>query len=665
MSKTLVLGNGNILVGLDKSARTCDFYFPHIGSENHAGLACSHRVGIFIDGHISWIEQGAWNISIDYRHETLVSNIRAVNDHLGIEVEFFDAVHYEKDIFLRKVTIKNMRGDGGERRACKVFFVQQFQSSEGERGYTAYFDPDQNAVVHYKGKRAFFVGGIDDAGALFEDWSVGLFRLEGKEGTWKDAEDGELAKNPVEHGSVDSAIGFTVSIAGGERAGVYYFVSAGRSVKEAKALHALVQEKTPAVLLDSTDGFWRAWVNKSAFTFHGLSDDTITLFKKSLLIVRTHVDNHGGIIASGDSDLLKNERDSYGYVWPRDAAFIAIALDKAGYAQLTRKLFEFFGDLLEDDGYFLHKYRVDGSLGSSWHPWLRNGEKTLPIQEDETALIIYALWEHYRLSRDIEFMGSLYYPFIRKAAEFLVRYRDQKTGLPLGSYDLWEEKWGTSTFTAASVSAGLVAAAKFARLFGKQTDEERYERAAREVKDAVIEHLYDDRLGFFKKLVEVKDGEIVRTDDTLDMSSFFAAWRFGILEAGDPRLEKSFETVDNMLCCKTPIGGAGRYLNDNYRRSGPDIPGNPWYITTLWIARYHIWRAKNESDLDEAKRWIKWVVDHALSSGILSEQLNPFTGEQLSAAPLTWSHAEFATTIVEYLEKLEELGICKVCNPIK
>ena len=39
----------------------------------------------------------------------------------------------------------------------------------------------------------------------------------------------------------------------------------------------------------------------------------------------------------------------------------------------------------------MHKYRPDKSLGSSWHPWVRNGKPELPIQEDETALVIYAL----------------------------------------------------------------------------------------------------------------------------------------------------------------------------------------------------------------------------------------------------------------------------------
>ena len=33
-----------------------------------------------------------------------------------------------------------------------------------------------------------------------------------------------------------------------------------------------------------------------------------------------------------------------------------------------------------------------GSPASSWHPWVLNGARVLPIQEDETALVVWALW---------------------------------------------------------------------------------------------------------------------------------------------------------------------------------------------------------------------------------------------------------------------------------
>ena len=49
---------------------------------------------------------------------------------------------------------------------------------------------------------------------------------------------------------------------------------------------------------------------------------------------------------------------------------------------------------------------------------------------------------------------------------------------------------------------------------------------------------------------------------------------------------------------------------------------------------------------------------------MFSEQLHPYTGAQLSATPLTWSHSEYIMTIAKYLNRLEELGICLKCNPM-
>jgi hypothetical protein len=54
-----------------------------------------------------------------------------------------------------------------------------------------------------------------------------------------------------------------------------------------------------------------------------------------------------------------------------------------------------------------------------------------------------------------------------------------------------------------------------------------------------------------------------------------------------------------------------------------------------------------------------------LPSGVLAEQVHPYTNQPLSVSPLTWSHAAFVTTVLEYLNKLEETDICPSCgNPM-
>ena len=83
--------------------------------------------------------------------------------------------------------------------------------------------------------------------------------------------------------------------------------------------------------------------------------------------------------------------------------------------------FHFCGNIIERDGYFMHKYNPDGTIASSWHPYLFNGRPRLPIQEDETALIIWSLWHHFNLTRSIESIRDLYNKLITPAANFLTR----------------------------------------------------------------------------------------------------------------------------------------------------------------------------------------------------------------------------------------------------
>ena len=653
MPKSLVLGNGNILIGLDKFAQVKDFYYPYVGLENQVGGHHIHKIGIWAEGKFSWIDDGSWEIKIDYSFETLVSQIEAINHNLKIKLEFADAVYNETDIFIRQITVYNL---GDEQRLIKLFFHQKFEIYESYRGDTAYYDPVKHVIIHYKGRRAFLINMVSDFDS-FDDYSIGNFNIEGKEGTFKDAEDGELSKNPIEHGLVDSVIGYSMQLKPLENKRIYYWIAAARLITEAKELNDLCLAKTPQHIIKTTADFWRAWVNKELINFCNLEREIVELFKKSLLIIRTHVDNKGAILASGDSDMLQHGKDNYSYTWPRDGALVAISLDKVGDNNIAKRFFEFCNHVISEDGYFMHKFITDESLGSSWHPWIRDGQVELPIQEDETALVIIALRQHFELSKDLEFIENIYNSLIRKAAEFMVLFRDDQTNLPKPSYDLWEEKFGVHTFTAAAVYAALISAAEFADMLSKFDEAVIYKQTADQMKEAILRCLYNDQEGYFYKMATFEKDSI-KNDKTVDSSSAYGIFKFNVIGIDDERLAKAFEKMEKELMVKTPVGGLARYNGDNYYRVSQDLPGNPWFITSLWLAQYKIAKAKSEEELKPAVGWLKWVFSNALLSGILSEQLNPFTGEQVSAAPLTWSQSEFVSTVLQYLKRLQDFGLC-------
>lgn len=656
MPRALVLGNGKLTVCLDRFGFVRDFYFPYVGLENHVA-GHKHRIGVMINGTYSWLDDGSWQISLGYKPETMVGYLVYKNNQLGVSISMEDIVYNEENIFLRQVDVYNHTEKHID---VKIFFHQVFHIQENPKRNTAFYDPTHNSIVHYRGRRVFVVNGRTEFGTAIDDFTVGAYQFEGKEGSYRDAEDGQLGKNGVEHGSVDSVIRFCTSCEGKMKSRLYYWISSGKTLEDAYRLNTMVMTKTPKAMIHSTTEYWKAWLNKRDLDTDVLTEDHKKMFDTSLFILRSHTDNDGSIIASADSEMIEFGKDDYSYMWPRDAAYIASVLDQAGFTEVTKPFFQFCRNVLHPDGYLHHRYNSDQSLGSTWHSnlsqkeWLKDRILQLPIQEDETAGVLHSLWVHYEHSKDLEFIEDLYKPFIEKMAEFIVSFRNVDTGLPMPSYDLWEEKIGVSTYTCAASYGGLMAAARFSELLGKRNHMRKYRDAAKEIRSAAVKHLYNERLRSFIRIAEV-DGKEVKHDETVDASSLFGLWYFGMLPMDDPLFQNTLTAVKERLTNPTDVGGVIRYERDFYFKDTDK--SNPWFITTLWEAQRRLRKPEvTEEDLQFAKDTFDWALSHQYVSGVLAEQLNPYTAESRSATPLVWSHAVFIETTLHYLKALKKMG---------
>jgi GH15 family glucan-1,4-alpha-glucosidase len=152
---------------------------------------------------------------------------------------------------------------------------------------------------------------------------------------------------------------------------------------------------------------------------------------------------------------------------------------------------------------------------------------------------------------------------------------------------------------------------------------------------------------------------------TLD-SSLFGLVLFDALPSDDPQLVSTLQQVKDRLWVNTDIGGLARYENDYYqqveRKDTTRVPGNPWFICTLWLARDHLKRAKSLEELAPGRKLLEWAAQRALPSGTMAEQLHPYTGEGLSVSPLTWSHAEYVRTVRAYLDRHSSANVCETCG---
>ena len=776
MPRDIPVGNGHMLVNFDEKYRLRDLYFPYVGQENHAGAdPCHFGVWGQMLGKkkaedrkataMCWTDSD-WEITLKYRPDTLVSDVRLVHPGLAVELQCNDVVDFNRPVLVRRIKVVNLTN---QHREVHLFHNNDFWLYGTKVSDTAYFDPQLRSLIHYRKTRYISACFYMDGDQRIDEYATGTAGFRGHEGTWRDAEDGHLMGNPIAQGAVDSTMMCRVGLTPHGYRLAYLIIGCGHGYEDMDELHRFLHRVTPEQVVDRTDAYWRLWVaagrleqpdgtaqfcavpTHTAGTTHphhpapGSSDKAapakaagssaveaedlaaafcgplppkiISLYKRSLLVVRTQIDNHGAIIAANDSDIMQFSRDTYSYLWPRDGAFVADAMDAAGFPHLSRQFFAFCARIISHRGCFLHKYNPDGSPASSWHPWVMDGHPVLPIQEDETALVIWALWRHYQRYRDIEFVRPMWVDLVRKAADFLVLFRDPDSGLPLPSWDLWEERFGVHTFTVGSVYAGLEAARQFAVCFGDTARAARYAAAARGVRDAACRHLYSEKHRRFLRRITPTDtdrnallldsvlagrsprsrhahlyealpterwvegnlhgrhhrehhaadprekigtGQDVayKSDEVID-ASMAVLTQFDLLALDDERLVRTMEAIEKRLTVKTDVGGVARYEDDYYHQVSDDvekIPGNPWFICTLWLADWRIARATTREQLDTALPILEWVADRALPSGVLAEQVHPLTNAPLSVSPLTWSHATVVATLNAYMDKLCELS---------
>src|SRR5579884_2304130 len=661
MARDLPIANGSLLINFDGRYQLRDIYFPHVGKENQSS-GHLFRFGVWVNGTFRWIDDDRWERELGYEHDTLVTRVNLRHPDLTLAMVCNDAVDFHENLYIRRVSITS---ESSSPLDVRLFFHHDFHIYQNDVGDTAYYEPQRKVLFHYKDLRWFLINGYrgpDDHG--IDQFATGQKEINGLQGTWRDAEDGLLSGNPIAQGSVDSTIGLHVKLEPEGFGEIYYWIAAGERFDDVTAINRRVIERGPATFLDRTNHYWRLWVRKEANNLDEIPTEVGQLFSRSLLILRTQIDVDGGILAANDFDVTQFNRDTYSYVWPRDGALVANALIQAGYSAPSGAFLTFCLKLLTKEGYFLHKYNPDGSLASSWHPWFAHNQRVLPIQEDETGLVLWALWSYFEHFPEVELIKPFYRDLIVRAASFMASYRDEKTGLPLPSWDLWEERRGILSWTVAAVYAGLIAAARFANAFGELDARDSFEQAASEVKSGADTYLWREEAGRFVRMISPTGDGSFEVDWTVD-SSVAGLFLFGMYPADDPRIVKTMESVRERLWVKTEVGGLARYENDYYHQVSQDLqrcPGNPWIICTLWLARWIIARAKSHDDLSPAVDLLTWVAQHALPSGVLAEQVHPYTGEPLSVSPLTWSHGEVVMTVVEYLDKVSHLNLCPQCG---
>lgn len=393
--------------------------------------------------------------------------------------------------------------------------------------------------------------------------------------------------------------------------------------------------------LTSTSKYWRKYIKEHESL--ELKDNTEydkrikKIYHRTILLYPLLTNEEtGGISASIEVDEKRTQCGRYSYCWPRDAVFITKALDILKMEKETEKFYKSFcKNTQSESGMWEQRFYTDGRLAPCWG-----------YQIDETASVIYGVYEHYERTNNIKFLKENL-KMLEKASKFLQKYVEdiieEKNEMHV-SYDLWEMHEGVHLYSMASIFAAFNSMLKIYEIMLKDKEleanrlkqenilkqQEILTKETVRIKEYCITTFYDESKKCFKRNNQ---------DEKMDISLLGAVTPFAMFSPKEKKIVNTVEKID--LTLRTYTGGYKRFEEDHYRN------GNPWPVATLWRALYYI----EVKDNKKAKECLNFVVASSTKHGFLAEQVDNNTMEANWVIGLGWSHAMFMIVLEKLMNR--------------
>ena len=388
--------------------------------------------------------------------------------------------------------------------------------------------------------------------------------------------------------------------------------------------------------LQNTKKYWKKFVKSHvAYNLEGSTYKEIikNIYTRTILLFPLLTNQEtGGMSAAMEIDEKFKKCGRYSYCWPRDAIYITKALDLLKMEKETEKFYKVFcKNTQSKNGMWEQRFYTDMKLAPCWG-----------YQIDETASIVYGVYDHYTRTNDKKFLKDNL-KMIEKAVKFLTEYVDDllenKNKMRI-SYDLWEMHEGTSIYSMASIFAAYEAMKKIYDVLAEELQENRLkqsniikvqetmEKQLEQIKEYVIKNFYNEERKCFVRNMD---------DKKLDMSILGATVPFNMFSPNEKKIKNTIERIN--MCLRTYTGGYLRFEFDHYTED------RPWVITTLWMALYYI----ESKEYNKAKECFDFVVKTATKLGFLAEQVDNAKMQSAWVIGLGWSHAMFVIVLNELM----------------
>jgi oligosaccharide amylase len=608
-----IFGNGRILGTVGDSGDITQIFWPNIDFPYHVSIT---RMGIVNEHSTSWLSSGGWKNELSYLSSSNV--IQIISRKKGIRVKRYIFALPDEDIIVIRAEVENKSSTSSN---FEIEFYGNFSILESTRANAVYYDFSSQAMVFYKHDYFFAVGSnanVDTFSCLRANKNTELgLRMRAKVAGESTHAAGDVA------GYFRWKMG---KLRTGDTGQVPIFICCGNSSKE--VLSKLEKEKkqdNQRVLEDTIDESTRFLGNTR---IPRTDNNRRKLFERSVLAIRLLCDSEGGILTAPEFDPDFSFSKGYGYVCGREGVYTAFALDCAGQYKLSRKFYEWLIKSQNSHGFLYQGYwTAPGSMGPS---------REQP-QIDGTAVFLWGLEKHITFTEDYEFLNGNW-DRIKLTADYLSGLvNEDKLLAPCN--DLWEERMDIHAYSTASVYAGLKAASEMALIKEDQDKQDYWNSVSDRLKEGFSKKFWDDKKEVFVRSLVTK--KLVK-DYTPDASLLGVSVPFLMIPPNNKKMLSTVARIEKAL--KTKTGGILRFEKDNY------FGGNPWTLTTLWLAWYKLEAGERE----EAESLIDWCIRSKNSLDLLPEQVKEKNWEKESAVPLTWSHALYIITTLKLEEKQAE-----------
>ena len=378
--------------------------------------------------------------------------------------------------------------------------------------------------------------------------------------------------------------------------------------------------------LEQTDDYWRSWSRSLSLPFEWQD----AVIRSAITLKLCSFEETGAIVAAATTsvpEVADSGRNwDYRFCWLRDSYFVVHALNALGATRTMEEYLNYITNIVaaSEDGYLqpvfgialdedLEEVEMDSLSGYRGMGPVRVGNDAYKqVQNDGYGAVILSSAQAF-FDRRLEHPGdkALFQRLEKLGAQAAKRWNQADAGI-------WEYRSQEAVHTYSSVMcwAACDRLAKIARHLGLDARADDWAGRAKTIQEEILKRAWNPEIESF---VSTFDGEAV--DAVLLLLP-----QLGFIPVSDQRYAKTVERIEKVLL-------RGRHMFRYDQADDLGLPSNAFNVCTFW----YIEALASLGRGDEARALFENMLAARNSVGLLSEDIDPKTGELWGNFPQTYS----------------------------